>query len=154
MVNATCRKFTAGNETVPTVQEAGWASGLVWTSVENLAPLGFDPQTIQSTASRYINYAILALMSPNVRHKFDEFLRENLAVGSQTTKQLCHFPPDKRSDSSKYMSSGFGGLEVACWPSVPKFAGSHPAEAVIFLGRKNPQHTFLQRASKAVGPML
>jgi hypothetical protein len=25
--------------------------------------------------------------------------------------------------------SGFGGLEVACWPLVPKFAGSHPAEA-------------------------
>jgi len=26
--------------------------------------------------------------------------------------------------------SGFGGLEVVCWPLVPKFAGSHPAEAV------------------------
>jgi hypothetical protein len=33
-------------------------------------------------------------------------------------------------------TSGFGGLEVACWPLVPKFAGSHPAEAVGFLGRK------------------
>ena len=32
--------------------------------------------------------------------------------------------------------SGFGGLEVACWPLVLKFAGSHPAEAVGFLGRK------------------
>jgi hypothetical protein len=32
--------------------------------------------------------------------------------------------------------SGFGGLEVACWPLVPKFAGSHPAEAVGFLGLK------------------
>jgi hypothetical protein len=32
--------------------------------------------------------------------------------------------------------SGFGGLEVACWPFVPKFAGSHPAEAVGFLGQK------------------
>ena len=30
--------------------------------------------------------------------------------------------------------SGFGGLEVACWPLVPKFAGSHPAEDVGFLG--------------------
>ena len=27
---------------------------------------------------------------------------------------------------------GFGGLEVACWPLVPKFAGSNPAEAVGF----------------------
>ena len=29
--------------------------------------------------------------------------------------------------------SGFGGLEVACWPLVPKFSGSNPAEAVGFL---------------------
>jgi hypothetical protein len=34
---------------------------------------------------------------------------------------------------------------------VPKFAGSHPA--VGFLGQKNPQHAFLRRGSKAVGPM-
>jgi len=48
---------------------------------------------------------------------------------------------------------GFGGLEVACWPLVPKFAGLHPAETVGFLGRKYPQHAFLWRAGKAVGPM-
>ena len=45
--------------------------------------------------------------------------------------------------------SGFGGLEVACWPLVLKFAGSNPAEAV----GKNPQHAFLRRGSKSVGPM-
>jgi len=28
--------------------------------------------------------------------------------------------------------------------------GSHPAEAVGFLGRKNSQHAFLRRGSKAV----
>jgi len=48
---------------------------------------------------------------------------------------------------------GFGGLGVAYWPLIPKFAGSNPAEAVGFLGQKNPQHAFLQRGSKAVGPM-
>jgi hypothetical protein len=33
--------------------------------------------------------------------------------------------------------NGFGGLEVAWWPLVPKFTGSHPAEAVgFFLGEK------------------
>ena len=31
---------------------------------------------------------------------------------------------------------GFGGLEAACWPLVPKFAGSNPAEAVGFLRAK------------------
>ena len=32
--------FTLGKDQVPIVQEAGWAPGLVWTSVENLAPTG------------------------------------------------------------------------------------------------------------------
>jgi hypothetical protein len=32
-------------------------------------------------------------------------------------------------------NSGFGGIEVAWWPLAPKFAGSHPAEAVGFLGQ-------------------
>jgi hypothetical protein len=48
---------------------------------------------------------------------------------------------------------GFGGLEVACWPLVPKLSGSYLAEAVGFLRRKIPQHAFLRRRSKAVGPM-
>ena len=30
----------------------------------------------------------------------------------------------------------FRGLGVACWPLVPKFAGSNPAEAVGFLRAK------------------
>jgi hypothetical protein len=53
---------------------------------------------------------------------------------------------------SRY-SYGFGSLEVVRWPLVPKFAGSYSAEAVGFLGLKNPQHAFLRRGSKAVGPM-
>ena len=50
-------------------------------------------------------------------------------------------------------TNGFGGLGVACWPLVSKFAGSNAAEAVGFLGRKNSQHAFLRRGSKALGPM-
>jgi hypothetical protein len=35
-------------------------------------------------------------------------------------------------------------VEVACWPSEPKFAGSNPAEVVgFFRMKKNPQHAFL-----------
>ena len=30
---------------------------------------------------------------------------------------------------SIFLTSSFGGLGVACWPLVPKFAGSNPAEA-------------------------
>ena len=32
--------------------------------------------------------------------------------------------------------SSFGGLGVACWPLVPKFAGSNPAEAIGFFRAK------------------
>jgi hypothetical protein len=43
------------------------------------------------------------------------------------------------------MKSGFGGAEVA---------GSNPAETVGFLkGDKNPQHAFLRKGSKIIGPM-
>ena len=58
--------------------------------------------------------------------------------------------PQQHSNSNTNSLSGFGGLEVACWLLVPKFVGSHPAEAVrIFRAEKNPQQT----GSKAVGPM-
>ena len=32
--------FTPRKDPVPTVQEAGWAPGPVWTGVESLAPTG------------------------------------------------------------------------------------------------------------------
>jgi hypothetical protein len=53
----------------------------------------------------------------------------------------------------KSVLDGFGGIQVACWPLVLKFVGSNLAEAVGFFGRKNPQHAFLRRESKAVCPI-
>ena len=37
--------------------------------------------------------------------------------------------PFKATSFRKFLQSGVGGLEVACWPLIPKFAGSNPAEA-------------------------
>jgi len=34
--------LTPRKDLVPIVQEAGWASGLVWTGAENLAPTGIQ----------------------------------------------------------------------------------------------------------------
>ena len=45
-------------------------------------------------------------------------------------------PTDVTDCSVQQRGSDFGGLEVACWPLVPNFAASHPAEAVGFLGKK------------------
>jgi len=49
--------FAPGRDLVPIAQQAGWASGPVWTGAENLTPLGFDPRTVQPVASRYTDYA-------------------------------------------------------------------------------------------------
>jgi hypothetical protein len=57
VVNSTPQPlFTPGKDPVPIVQEAGWASGPVWTA-ENLAPPGFDPRTVQPIVSRYTDWA-------------------------------------------------------------------------------------------------
>ena len=45
--------LTPGKDPVPIVQEAGWASGPVWTGAENLAVPVFDPRTVQPVGSRY-----------------------------------------------------------------------------------------------------
>jgi len=38
--------FTLGKDPVPILQEAGWASGPVWTGAENLVPTGIRSQTV------------------------------------------------------------------------------------------------------------
>ena len=46
--------FTPGKDPVPIVQEAGWAPGLVWIGVENLAPTGiWSPDLAVSSESLY-----------------------------------------------------------------------------------------------------
>jgi hypothetical protein len=43
------------------------------------------------------------------------------------------------SHSKNSTKTGFGGLQDACWPLVPKFAGSNPAEAFgFFRAKKSP----------------
>jgi hypothetical protein len=51
--------FTPGKDSVPIVQEAGWAPEPVWIGAE-IGPLGFDPRTFQPIASRYTDYTIPA----------------------------------------------------------------------------------------------
>ena len=64
---------------------------------------------------------------------------------SFSTHKTFHFASHKMSKKNQclfptilltYSQSGFGGLGVACWSLVPKFAGSNPAGAVGFLGAK------------------
>jgi len=45
--------FIPGKDTVPIVQEAGWAPGPFWEGKENIATTGNDPRTVRLVASRY-----------------------------------------------------------------------------------------------------
>jgi hypothetical protein len=59
VVNATPKLlYPRERNSVPIVQEAGWAPARVWVGAEILPPPpqpppGFDPQTAQPAASRY-----------------------------------------------------------------------------------------------------
>jgi len=56
--------------------------------------------------------------------------------------------------SPEWLTSGFGGLGVACCLLSTQVRGFKPGRSrQDFSGRKNPQHAFLRRGSKAVGPM-
>ena len=87
-------------------------------------------------------------MLARIKHKYSICLYNMMASVAQMIILLIITPFRFISDSSVphvfdliLPWSGFGGLEVACWPLVPKFAGSNPAKAVEFLRvNKNPQH--------------
>jgi len=47
--------FNPRKDSVPIVQEAGWAPEPVWTDAENLAPTGIRSLDRPALASRYTN---------------------------------------------------------------------------------------------------
>jgi hypothetical protein len=54
VVNATRRPlYPRERDPVPTVQEAGWATGPVWTGRKIFSPPEFDLRTVQLVASIY-----------------------------------------------------------------------------------------------------
>ena len=62
---------------------------------------------------------------------------ELITYHNKTTYIVSHPNLNKEKFSITYSNKiGFSGLEVACWPLVPKFTGSNPAEAVGFLRAK------------------
>ena len=61
-----------------------------------------------------------------------------------------------RASSSSGVSafmSDCGGLEVAFWPWYPSSRVQTRTKPLDFSWRKNPQHAFLRKGSKAVCPM-
>ena len=50
--------------------------------------------------------------------------------------RICSHDDRASSTFTNFLKVYFGGLVVACWPLVPKFVGSNPAESVGFLRAK------------------
>ena len=48
--------LTLGKDPLPIVQEAGWASGLVWTGAENFAPTGIRSPDCPARRQSYTDY--------------------------------------------------------------------------------------------------
>ena len=83
--------------------------------------------TVEERKSEKSNFKVGS--SPNLRvPKACQGFREALVTASVVWMLLLV--------STYCCHSGFGGLEVACWPLVPKFAGSNSAEAVGFFRAK------------------
>jgi hypothetical protein len=60
--------FTLGKDSIPIVQEAGWTPESVWTGAENLAPVGFDPLTVQRVAQLILTIIIFPRTMYGVRY--------------------------------------------------------------------------------------
>ena len=94
----------------------------------SIPPVGFEP-TI-SVGERPQTYALdRAATGTGFGVTYLTYIIADISIVIFTTNKSSNTPP-------LHITSGFGGLEVACWPLVSKFAGSHPAEAFGFLGRK------------------
>jgi hypothetical protein len=76
--------FTPGKDPVPTVQEAGWAPGPVWTGVENLAPTGTrSPDRPARSQSLYrLRYPAHVCVSYGFQNKYPLLSYKPLTISS------------------------------------------------------------------------
>jgi len=111
--------FTPWKDQVPIVQKVRWAPGPVWTDVENLAPQGFDPRTVQPVASRYTDYATRPtpekVPGPNLVQKFLAFYETRRFITAFTN--ICHL-------SLSWVRAG--AINISC----PKISSSFSTSCV------------------------
>ena len=84
------------------------------------------------------NNKVLAkqLVSDPFNNPSRHFLRAAVSLVDVTGSTTIIQKQELCTTATRPALSGFGGLEVACWPLVRKFAGSNPAEAVGFFRAK------------------
>jgi protein toll len=82
-----------------------------------------SPQTIKLNQTELrLRRNSIAMLPPTTAPGYDRVTMLYLSHNNISTLEAEQVPPNLQV--SKYISSGFGGLGVACWPLVPEFAGS------------------------------
>jgi hypothetical protein len=125
----------------------------------------FTPNSIRRDAAALWNEIPEPIQKDYTKEYFDRFIYNMIKYStcgvSYTAEPLIlhpcisHFPLFYalfKWSWANVSNMNVSPILLACWPLVPKFVGSNPAE-VGFFWRKNPQHAFLQRGSKAICPM-
>jgi hypothetical protein len=74
--------FYPGKDPVPIVQEAGWATGLVWTGAENLAPTGIQSPDYPACSQSLHRLSYLT-------HTYNKYLKINSHLTENT--QNLHY---------------------------------------------------------------
>jgi len=131
----------------PHAQPLTWRIRLslfVWVITVNLSGMGGPTSTIRYR--QHSSWVHMTTQAPPVRQSCDTFGGGGGRFSEPTEPKLPDSVFQQNLNSPRYLYiqfhrnstvNGFHDLEVASWPLVPKFADSHPAETVGFLGRKN-----------------
>ena len=86
--------FTPGKDPVPIVQEAGWATGAVWTGAENLAVIGIrSPDRPARSQSMY------RLSYPPLKNGHNIVIHRRLFILCSENMLPCHIPKLKPDNS-------------------------------------------------------
>jgi len=95
VVNATSGPLYApGRDLAPTVQEAGWGLGMIWTGTEILAPPpGFGHRTFQPVASLYTDIDACVVVRNKPRAVVLHFTQYHIPANGKPKTNLsnsCH----------------------------------------------------------------
>ena len=133
-----------GKRLVSGMRQAENFAGIILT-----ATLFWDMTSCHLPEERVLNH--FAVETPNSQIYCAQPL---LCWNPKFTDILCSTTSLLKPQIHRYTVINHFAVETPCWPLVPEFAGSHPAEVVGFFGHlKNPPHAFLRRGSERICPM-
>jgi hypothetical protein len=99
-------------------------------------------QKVAHSVGNLAIYTLLYSLQWKSRIKLQNYssaIKRSKTLSSLLLRRTAKWKHAVNKNNNNLRISGFGGLEDACWPLVPKFAGSNPAEALgFFRAKKSP----------------